>query len=123
MRNGSKSDRLTLVDSAGDPLEEGRDVEDSAADYYTASVSEDGDAAALAPFTPAGSILLFVTVSVACAAAAIAAGTYALWLSRHKAARETLTNVQDLLRVCQDRMHQMEDDLGRMPKGFSSPAA
>lgn len=63
--------------------------------------------------------LVFVAVSIACAFAAIASGSYALWLTRQKVARETISNVQDLLKICQDRMHQMEDDLNFLPSGMS----
>jgi hypothetical protein len=124
MKNGSRFNKLTLVDNAGERLGGAHGVEDSTEDYYSSSVSEDGDVAAEAPAVTTNRALLFIVVSAACAAAAIAAGSYAVWLSRQRVARETLTNVQDILKICQDRMHQMEDDLNRLPKGFSSfPAA
>jgi len=127
MKSGSKSNKLTLVDNAGAGIGGAEGVEDTEADYYASSVtvSEDGDIA-LELLRPASAnqALLFIVVSAACAAAAVAAGSYAIWLSRQRVARETLTNVQDILKSCQDRMHQMEDDLSRLPKGFSSsPAA
>ncbi|MDQ2687300.1 MAG: hypothetical protein M3Y28_05480 [Armatimonadota bacterium] len=109
--------KLRLVDN-----DAANDLEDSAEDYDLSSVSEDGDAAETAS-VPTNRALLFIVVSAACAAAAVAAGSYAVWLSRQRVARETLTNVQDILKTCQDRMHQMEDDLNRLPHGFSSSSA
>lgn len=124
MKNGSRFSKLTLVDNAGEALAGANGVEDSTVDYYSSSVSEDGDVAVGRPPSYPNRALLFIVVSAACAATAVAAGSYAVWLSRQRVARETLTNVQDILKVCQDRMHQMEDDLNRLPKGFSSsPAA
>ena len=124
MKNGSRSNKLTLVDNAGEALSGAHGVEDATEDYYSSSVSEDGDVAAEFAGTSTNRALLFIVVSAACAAAAVAAGSYAVWLSRQRVTREALTNVQDILKICQDRMHQMEDDLNRLPKGFSSfPAA
>lgn len=123
MKNGSRFNKLTLVDNAGEALADAHGVEDSTVDYYSSSVSEDGDVAITFPLPSTNRALLFIVVSAACAAAAVATGSYAIWLSRQRVARETLTNVQDILKICQDRMHQMEDDLNRLPKGFPSPAA
>jgi hypothetical protein len=58
---------------------------------------------------------LFVVVSAACAAAALAAGSYAIWLSKRNVAREALSNVNDLLQTCQSRMSQIEHDLKSIP--------
>lgn len=119
MKNGSRFSKLRLIDNAA-----ANDLEDSAEDYDMSSVSEDSDTGAESAPAPTNRALLFIVVSAACAAAAVAAGSYAIWLSRQRVARETLTNVQDILKICQDRMHQMEDDLHRLPQGFSSsPAA
>ncbi len=60
-------------------------------------------------------LLTFVIVSAGCAAAAIATGSYALWLSRHQLAGEALTNVRDILKTCQDRVTQMEEELSHLP--------
>jgi len=59
---------------------------------------------------------LFATVSIACLTAAIAAGSYALWLSRKRAAQEALTSVNDLLKTCQNRMSQIDKELKRLPR-------
>ena len=64
-------------------------------------------------------VFAFVAVSLGCAVAAVAAGSYALWLTRQQAARETLTDVHDILKSCQDRMQKIEADLNRMPTGIS----
>lgn len=58
---------------------------------------------------------VFLTISIACAAATVGTGTYAAWLSRQQAARQALTDVNDILRSCQSRMSQLESDLQRLP--------
>jgi hypothetical protein len=114
MKNGTRSNRLTLVDSAGQDLSSDRE------DAADSGVSSGADAQQDRQ-TPAGNpILILFTVSIACAAAAIAAGSYGLWLARQKAARRTLTDVQDILRLCQERMQKMDAELGQLPQGLSS---
>lgn len=120
MRNGTQSSKLTLIDGAGKAIGEDADALDPSMEYYAASVTEDGDGGQESAPASISPVLILFTVSLACAAAAIAAGSYALWLSRQKAARQTLTDVQDILRICQDRMHQMEDDLNHLPSSLSS---
>lgn len=92
---------------------------DYAATELNAVFTEENTASRPAFVQPTSPALVFVAVSVACAVAAIGAGSYALWLTRQKAARDTLSSVQDLLKICQDRMHQMEDDLNLLPAGLS----
>lgn len=104
MKNGTPS-KLTLVDSAGHTLSDGEDVKDL---EYTVPAAR-----------PA---LVFMAVSIACTVAAVAAGSYALWLTRQKAARGAINNVQDILKICQERMHQLEDDLNLLPTGLSTAA-
>jgi hypothetical protein len=63
---------------------------------------------------------LFAVVSIACFTAAVAAGSYAIWLSRRKVAREAFTSVSDLLTTCQNRMSQMENDLNSLSRARSA---
>ena len=120
MKNGTQSNKLTLIDSAGQTISDAADVIDPSQDYSSASTLEDADAALDRNESALNPALILLTVSLACAAAAIATGSYALWLSRQKAVRRTLTDVQDILRLCQDRMHQMEDDLSQLPQSLST---
>ncbi len=104
MKNGSRFSRLTLVEGSPD---------------------HEDDPAAYLPYRPEsetvpvanGSKLFFVllTVSISCAAASVATGSYAVWLARQQAARQALTDVNDILRSCQSRMSQLETDLQRLP--------
>ena len=87
--------------------------------YAASSAAQDGlaaenDSVGVSP------ILILLTVSLACAAAALVSGSYALWLARQNAARQTLTDVQAILRVCRERMRQMEDDLSHLPPVLDS---
>ena len=102
MRNGTQSNNLRLVG----------DTDAETAAIVASFVEEERGQIRTLP------ILTLFTVSVACATAAIAAGSYAIWLTRQKAARKTLMDVQDILRICQERMHQMEDDLNHLPGIF-----
>ena len=110
MRNGSRFSRLTLVESSPDSDDE----------------SSGDDAAAYFPYRPeteaaaAGSsegrlFFVLLTVSITCAAATVVTGGYAVWLARQQAARQALTDVNDILRSCQSRMSQLESDLQRLP--------
>ncbi len=124
-KNGTRWNKLTLVDNQDrkDALQ--GNAEDAAVDDWKSGFAEEG--ALSAPETGAlesPGVLVFALVSVACAAAAIAAGSYALWLTRRRAAQNALTDVRDILKTCQERMVQLESDLNRLPQGFSSsPAA
>ena len=64
--------------------------------------------------------VVFAAVSAGCAAAAIATGSYALWLSRRKMTDEALTNVRDILQTCKDRVTQMEEELNHLSSHSSS---
>lgn len=114
---------LTLVGGAGGEDAAPSETEDAAADYFTASMAQEAELAAVPLAQMSRQALVFVLVSVACATAALASGTYAIWLTRRQAAQNALTDVRDLLRVCHDRMVQMEDDLHRLPAPHSSASA
>ncbi len=116
MRNGTTSNgnKLVLVNSSGRPVH-GQDlVDDAAVDYLSGSETE-----APAPSEDSrkarATLLVFMAVSIACTTAAIATGSYAIWLSRHQAARQALTDVNDILKSCQSRMQQLEADVQRLP--------
>ncbi len=118
MRNGTRSNKLTLVrDNDLLMLSKAEDLPPVQA--VTASGSRHADTQPDSR-TAASPILVLFSVSIACATAAVAAGSYALWLSRQKAARQTLTDVQDILKRCQDRMRQMENDLDQLPSSVTS---
>ena len=112
MRNGTHFNRLTLVsDGHGDNPQ---DDADDAASYYPYKPQSDqvfADEAAQVQRT----FVVFLSLSIACAAAALATGSYAVWLSRHEAARQALTDVNEILKSCQSRMSQLEADLQRLP--------
>lgn len=110
MRNGTQS-RLTLVDGSGRKIQSDDDV---SAEYE--SHEDESRQSSEAPVTDLlHNRALFVTISAACAAAAIAAASYAIWLTRQSAAQEAITSVQDLLDTCEQRMRQMEKDLNHLP--------
>lgn len=111
---------LTLVGRREGDSAAPAETEDSAADYFSASLAQDVEMAAVPLAHTSRQALVFVLVSVACATAALASGTYAVWLTRRQAAQSALTDVRDLLRTCHDRMVQMEDDLHRMPSPSAS---
>ena len=106
MRNGSRFNKLTLVGSSPD------NDDDPAAYFPYRPESETASA-------PNGSdsrlFLVLLTVSISCAAASVVTGSYAVWLARQQAARQALTDVNDILRSCQSRMSQLESDLQRLP--------
>ncbi|MDQ2799738.1 MAG: hypothetical protein M3Y13_08865 [Armatimonadota bacterium] len=110
MTRDLRSNALTLVDSAGHQIS-GQDDIDSMAVEYTSDYGSDADNGnvASAPVFQSRLVAL-VVLSVACTTAAIVAGSYALWLSRHSVAHEALSDVNAILKTCQDRMARMEQD-------------
>ena len=116
MRNGTtfNANKLVLVNSSGRPMGGSDSVDDAAVDYQSGS---DNDANGLTEDVQKTrvTLLVFMAVSIACTTAAIATGSYAVWLSRHHAARQALTDVDDILRSCQNRMQQLEADVQRLP--------
>ncbi len=109
MRNGIHFNKLTLV-SAGQL----NSSQDDAAAHQSYEPSRDqtlADEAAHVQKT----FVVFLSLSFACAAATIVTGSYAAWLLRHQAARQALTDVNDILKSCQTRMSQLEADLQRLP--------
>jgi len=111
---------LTLVDSQDASRSSQSEAEDAATDSVAPA---EGVEVAAPPASASRQAVALVAVSVACASAAIAAGSYAVWLTRRQATQAALTDVRDLLRTCQTRMTQMEDDLHRMPRGTAFPSA
>lgn len=105
MKNGSRFSRLTLVESSPD------NQDDPAAYVPYRPQSETAPAAG----SESRLFLVLLTVSISCAAASVATGGYAVWLARQQAARQALTDVNDILRSCQSRMSQLESDLQRLP--------
>lgn len=116
MRNGTifNGNKLVLVNSNGRPVSGLDLVDDAAVDYLSSSDAETPPVGNLQEMQM--TLIVFITVSVACAAAAIATGSYAVWLSRQQAARQALTDVNDILKSCQSRMQQLEADVKRLPE-------
>ena len=106
MRNGTHSN-LTLVDNT-------QEVEDDAAAYFPYR-PEAENARASGVLGSGNAVFALVTVSITCAAVSVAAGGYAIWLTRQQATRQALTDVNDILRSCQSRMSQLEADVQRLP--------
>ena len=108
MRNAIPFNKLTLVNNSVDP-------DDDEAAYY--SYQPAGENAILADDSQQvkTTLLVFMAVSFACATAAIATGSYAVWLARQQSARQALTDVNDILKSCQSRMRQLEADVQRLP--------
>ena len=122
MKSGTQS-RLTLVDRNGREISVQADDADVAAAYLAMPQDEE-----TSPVWGAGErsrrnqLLVFGAVSAGCATAAIITGSYALWLSRRRMADEVLTSVHDILKTCQDRVSQIEEELNRLPDSTASAA-
>lgn len=109
MKNGTHFNRLTSANSS-----QVDGSQDDAASYYPYKSQPDqvfSDEAAQIHRT----FVVFLSLSITCAAVTLVTGSYAAWLSRHQAARQALTDVNDILRSCQSRMSQLEADLQRLP--------
>ena len=110
MRNGTQSNKLRLIDNNGESLAGTYGIDDMAVQYD--SMSEGAASSALDPITEMlSNKWVFIAVSTVCAAGAIAAGSYSVYLSRRRVAETALDNVQDLLKTCQRRMRDLENDL------------
>ena len=114
MRNGSLSNKLVLVDSAGHPMASQDPDSETSVDYRYEAQSET-PIPVDAPLGTRNALLVFMAVSIACTAAAIATGSYAVWLGRRQAAQKAITDVNDLLKTCQTRMRQLETDVQNLP--------
>ncbi len=116
MRNGIlfNPNKLVLVNSSGHPVNGQDSVDDAAVDYQSGTESD--DSVLLTELRKKrATLLIFMAVSIACLTAALATGSYAIWLARHQATRQALTDVNDILKSCQTRMQQLEADVQRLP--------
>ena len=114
MKNGTQS-KLTLVDTTGHKISSKATMDDVTVEYDTHYENAIAPGASASSPNLFRSRALFVCVSIACAAASVAAASYAIWLSRSKATADALTDVKDLLDTCSQRMRQMQTDLNRQP--------
>ncbi len=116
MRNGtiSKLNKLVLIGSNGRRVP-GQDAVDDAAVDYPLAFDDDLPLVLADAGNTRVTMLVFMAVSIACTTAAVATGSYAIWLSRHQAARQALIDVNDILKSCQNRMQQLEADVQRLP--------
>jgi hypothetical protein len=108
MRNGTQS-KLTLIDNAGNELSARAVVDDLSVSYDDPPRSGEEAEPRSEPFWTNKRV--FAAVSIACATAAIAAGTYAIWLSRQTSTASAITDVREILENANKRMSQMEADL------------
>jgi len=120
MRNGSRSNKsilhkLVLVNSNGQPFT-GQDVVDDAAYAYDYDADDDKHFAPAAAYNKGNTLIVAIAVTITCTAAAIATGSYAVWLMRHQATQQALTDVNDLLETCKTRMEQLELDVQHLPR-------
>ena len=117
MKNGTRFNKLVLVVNtpARDKSDTRGQADDPAAYFPYLSSSEDAANATESSLTVNKTILVFLAISATCAAASIASGSYAVWLARHQAARQAITDVNDILKSCQTRMSQLEADIQRLP--------
>lgn len=106
MRNGIRFNKLRLVDDS-------TDADDDSTAYVP--YRPDGETLAASDVQPNSLFYVFLTLSITCAAATVVTGSYAVWLARQQAARQALTDVNDILRSCQSRMSQLEQDVQRLP--------
>ncbi len=133
MKNGTQSNgSLRLVDSTGESVgSDARATSRIGELKMSLSDGSNGPGAEQAEDSPCGNPMteilqnkvVFGVVSIACLTAAVAAGSYAIWLSRRKVADEALTHVGDLLKTCQSHMSQMERDLKSMSQVQSASGA
>lgn len=125
MRNGTLSNpnRLVIINSSGQSVQ-GQDVLDDAAVDYQSGTAGDNEGDNIASNIASSeelsntqaTLLTFMAVSIACLTAAVATGSYAVWLARHQAARQALTDVNDILKSCQSRLQQLESDVQQLPE-------
>ena len=108
MRNGTHFNRLALVSSS--QFGDSRDDAASNDPHKPQSEQFVNETAQVQK-----TFVMFLSLSIACAAASLATGSYAAWLLRHQAARQALTDVNEILKSCQSRMSQLEADLQRLP--------
>lgn len=57
---------------------------------------------------------VFIAVGAACAVGAVAAGSYAVWLSRKKDSESALLDVQEIVRHCEAGVAQLEAQIARI---------
>jgi hypothetical protein len=114
MKNGihSSENRLVLINSAGQPVEGQDALDGTVVDYRYHSEADTGKPSLDKTNT---ALLTLMAVSIACTTAAIATGSYAIWLSRQTTAQKTLTDVNEILKSCQSRMQQLEADVQHLP--------
>ncbi len=109
MRNGTRFSKLTNFNK----LTNASEADDDPAAYFAYQPD-----AEILPAQGEGAknlFYVFLTLSITCAAATVATGSYAVWLARQQAAHQALTDVNDILRSCQVRMSQLESDIQRLP--------
>ena len=121
MRSGTRF-RLTLVDRNGREISAQAGEEETAAEYVAPSgAGREEESGSPGERASRNQLLVFAAVSAGCAVVALVTGSYALWLSRRRIADEALTSVHDLLKTCQDRVFQIEQELSHLPPRQPSP--
>ena len=114
MKNATRFSRLVLINSSDAPIHSEDEMDDAASDSAYRSDPETVPAVD-ANYRLRTTLMLFMAVSIACTTAAIASGSYAVLLSRRQAARQALTDVNDILKTCQARMRDLEMEVQQLP--------
>ena len=113
-RNESPFNKLILVDGDGQAISRQDLLDDAAVDYPHEADNQSAPSADRAQ-NARNTLLVFAAVSITCMAAALATGSYAVWLGRRQAAQKAIIDVNDLLKTCQTRMRQLEMDVQNLP--------
>jgi len=101
MKNGTHSSKLMMmVDNRGPELVISDSMDDAAVDAAQSVRS---------------TLVVLIAVSTVCMMAAIASGSYALWLAKRQGTHKALTDVNDILKTCQLRIRQLETEVQQLP--------
>ena len=113
MKNGTLSNSLKMVDNNGQEVAKSDSMDDAAVDHvYT---REQETASIDAVQSVHSTLVVLIAVSTVCMMAAIASGSYALWLAKRQGTHEVLTDVNEILKTCQLRIRQLETEVQLLP--------
>lgn len=113
MKNGTHSNKLMMVDNSDRGLFISDSMDDAAVD--SVYVREQESAALDAVQSVHSTLVVLIAVSTICMMAAIASGSYALWLAKKQGTHKSLTDVNDILRTCQMRIRELETEVHQLP--------
>jgi hypothetical protein len=101
MKNGTHSNSLKMVDNSSHEVVQSDPMDDDTLDAAQSVRS---------------TLVVLIAVSTICMMAAIASGSYALWLAKRQGAHKALTDVNDILKTCQLRIRQLETEVQQLPE-------